>query len=512
MANPQFYLREGGGYVRRFDERHELFTTFNTAYATIFTTDPRHPKCMLVSSPNFKGVEDYVSELIAGKKYVAEFAYLCSGSREIKFNIYDQVNGATILTASGLAQTAAWANYYNTFTTPANCSTLRLRFESVGGTKHFYIDDVKVQGNVLYRDPDGYGIDFPAVGHNHLLAGGNVVRDQVARHVGFTMNFPNITASAMTRMVRASRDRDAATFDDGNNITLTEYGTIYTSKVYKFTSLVKPGGSVHAAYKALTTANRPVASDAFESTELSTVEMRTLATDDANAVTVNVGEAGKYGYMKAYFKTSAFATSSQVKNFTVRLEGGANDKAALNADGVELWAWDGDQWVMLDRSWKASNMRLNFSTHNKEFARRFVDTDNQQIRLFCKTRYYKDTTASMILYGRYFHVAVNQNLSREVPLLNKAVASANGLVEVRNMTSKTNLVYEAGTNGYVLVDNRQGVRVTSDQAVSSLIRVKYRTYYEVAFEQLAEPTVYGGDVSDPRGVGAVRLETVKSIG
>jgi hypothetical protein len=515
MPQPQFYLREGGGYVKNFDEKYELFTQFATSYVTIYTNDPTHPKCMQVSGAanQFKGVEDYASELIPQRQYHLEFAYLTSQSRSLRFNLYDQDNGATIFTATTLQSTNLWANYYKTFTTPANCSTVRLRFGVGQGTKYFYIDSVKVQGNALYRDPDGYGLDFPEVAGRHNLAGGNVTKDVVARHVGFTMNFPNITASAMGRLIRAAKDKKAAIFDDGNNMISTEYGTIYTSKGYIFSAAVVAGGSVHQAWKCITTANRPTGSLAFESTEIATANLRTLTSDGATAVTVNIGENGKYGYLKANFLTaSTFTTNSQVKRLRLMLQAGADDRGDLDADGVELWAWDSDQWVMLDRTMKATNMRLNFVTYNAEQAKQFVDTDNQYIRMFAKTRYYKTGTASMFMHVYHIKAIVNENLSREIPLRNQAVASANGVVEVRNLNTKTNLVYNQATSGYELTHDRRGVRVTTDQAVSNVIRVKYRHYYEVAFDQMAEPTVYGGDVSDPRGVGAVRLETLKSIG
>ena len=436
MPVPQFFLSEGKGYVKRFDESHEVFTTFGASVtAKLFTTNADHPKCMQVSVNNVNtGVEDYVSDIIPGIKYLFEAGYRVS-SGVLRANLYDQVGGATIWTATRLISTS-WANIYQRVTVPANCSVIRVRFQKVMITTPAYIDDVRLQGNSLYRDPDGYDINFPAVGG--LKVGGNGIRtlNLIARHAEFNGVFPNTTASAMSRLIKSLAGATPNYFDDGNVIHMTNYLTVYVSKSYNFSGVSQGGGGA-TLFKAATSAARPVGSTAMESTELANSQYAAIGTDNNTAATVPVTVTNKYGYIKANFQATDYGTTANVRQFTVTLKAGADDQSSSDENGVELYAWNGSDWSLLDTSRNASRQSLTYTTSDKELARRFVDTGNKRIRIIAKTRTSRDSTSALFMNVYYINVGINDHWSKSLNLTNKIIPEISA---IRNVSTRREML------------------------------------------------------------------------
>lgn len=431
----EFFLREGGGFVRHFDESHELFTTVGTAAVTLFKTDPDHPRCMRVSGVTAGGAEAYVSQVIPGVQYVFEASYRATTDNIWRANVYDVVNGATIWTATTLHQ-STWANLYKPVTTPANCSVVRISFKKVSGTNAIRLDDVFFQGNLLLRDPDDYSMDFPQIAVQRRTAGGRRVQDVAARHVTFNMGFPDTTATAMARLIQGIKNNNPAYLDDGNALVITNYGTIFASKTYNLSGVSQGGGGA-TAFRTQTTANRPIASDAVESTEVANSQYVAMATNNNAAATFPIAGNSKYQYGKIKLGVTDYATTTEVKSITLTVKGSAEDLSANDTDGVELFAWDKTQWAKLDTSRNASKQTLTFTSNNKEIARRFVDTANNRIYLIQKTRGTKDVGASLYMKIFYAQVTVNDGYSQKIALTNKVVPSASGgVVEVRNQSTK----------------------------------------------------------------------------
>ena len=513
MPLPSFFLRDGNGYIRHFDESHELFGTFGAgASVQMFTTDSDHPKCMLVStSVTNTGAEEFVSDIIPGIEYVFEAAYRVSGG-SLKANLYDQVGAATIWTATALSSTN-WANIYKRVTVPVACSVIRIRFQKPTANYVAYIDDIQLQGNSLFRDPDGYGVQYPAIGNMQMGANGIRSWDQIARHAQFSMNFPNTSATAVARLIKGASGREPAYFNDGNVISMTDYATVYVSKSYTFAGVSQGGGGA-TLFRSATTADRPVASTDMQQTEMANSQYAAIGADDDAAATLTLTPADqtpKYAYVKANFQATDYATTAHVRQFTVTLKAGADDESVNDENGVELYAWDGDSWTLLDTSRNVSKQTLTYTTADKEIAQRFVNTADNRIKVIAKSRVIRVVGTNLVLKVYHIKVGINDQWSRKLALTNKAILSAtNAVNEVRNLTQRTDL---ANDTGYDAGDDRKSVIVVASAANGGdVIRMRYAQNYEVDIDQLTEPSVYGGDVTQPRGVGGARLVTLKKIG
>ncbi len=457
----QFFLQEGGGFIRDFKDKNDLFSTFGGADAAIFTSNAEKERCMVVSTGGVdRGADEYVSDLIPDIHYVFDMAYRVSAGTW-RANLYDNVNGATAWAATSLTSTN-WANVYHRVTMPNDCSVLRIRLQQVVSGGRLYVAKVALQGNALYRDPDGYGIDWPKTGITHRTANGNRVRDVGALHAGFTMNFPNITVSAMHRLAQLAQQKAGAWFDDGNAVIMTAWGTTYASTTYDFSGATQGGGGA-TLFKALTNAIRPVGSAAMESTEMANSQYAAIGTDNNTAVTLAITETGKYGYIKMNFVATQYATTADIRKFSVQLKGDANDLARGDVDGVDMFAWDGAQWLMLARSKSPDKRTLRYATTQKEIARKLINSN--KIRLIAKTRGEKEISASNYMHLYHVNVAVNDK-PVQVYLKNKAIPTAAGAVgEVKNMTTKA--LVGAGL-GYNLADDRESIIVNADFVSANL--------------------------------------------
>ena len=456
MPAPQFFLREGSGFDRKFETKQDLFTTFGTCGAVIFTSNNQKSLAMKVSAAASAGIEEHVSNLCPGAKYVFEAAYRMS-SGIWRANVYDKIGGATIWTATSLTSTD-WANVYHQMTLPANCSAVRIRWHKVTGVRS-YLSRVQYQGNVLLRDPDNYGIDWSDMGYLHRAANGERTKDRGAVHAGFTMNFPNITASAMRRMVQMAQQKEGAWLDDGNALVMTAWGTAYASVTYNFSGVSQGGGGA-TLFKAATSAARPVGSTAMESTELANSQYAAIGTDNNTAATVPVTINGKYGYIKMNFVATQYTAKGSVHSIDIRIKADGNDLAEGDVDGVELYAWDGAQWLGLARSQSSDKRTLRYRTRKKEIARKLVDLDANKIRLILKARGEKESGASCYMHLYHVNVAVNKDPSR-VYFKTKAVPNSGALVEVKNMTTKSAI----NSASYSLTDDRTAVDVGGNTTI-----------------------------------------------
>jgi hypothetical protein len=205
------------------------------------------------------------------------------------------------------------------------------------------------------------------------------------------------------------------------------------------------------------------------------------------------------------FSASTYAIAANVRKFTVTYKGLSQDQSNNNVDGIELYGWDGVNWVLLDRSRTPDKQTLTFSTSKPEIAQQFVVSS--LIRLLAKTRATKDTTGNLDLRTHYVDCVVNEDLSTDVPLLNKAVLDSGGaVVSVKNLTQDTTLAL--GTD-YTISDDRLAVK-TIGQAEGDVIEVKYNQYYHLVLDTLTEQP-FSGDVSLPTRSVQVHLRTLTPI-
>lgn len=512
MPDTQFFLRNGNDFKTHFDVAREIFDKTNAAVvATLYTTDDDHPLCMKVSSPvDLQGVSHVISNVVPNVKYVVEFSYKCDSSQAIGVLVYDQINAATISYVASQAA-SVWRNFYKAVTTPAGCSTLKLQLErNNANTSHaFYIDDVYVQGNALLADPDTYSKSHPDRDFLHETEDGITV-DRTGKHVSFNLHFPMLSNTDFRRLYDASRADEPCYFDDGNVPISTQSAILRTSTTYNYVGVTTAHG--YSGYKTATTATIPVLATDFQSTEFTNQEYTDISLDNAAYATHAITGTGKYGYHRFSLKATQYATAGHVRKFTVTWKGLAEDLSTDNVDGVDMYAWDGYNWVKLDTSRTQDKQTLSFSTSKKEIAQQFVDTVSQVIRLIVKTRGSKQTSGNLTLKTYYVHCVVNDALSREVSFRNKAVLTAAGsVVSVRNLTTDKTLVKGQLTTGYNVSDDREGIDVTSDQSDGDLIEAKYNQRYKVRISALNEETVFPSRVSSPYRAVSMQMDTLTPI-
>ena len=509
MPNAQFFLENTRYWKTHFDQSHEIFAKSSTAVsATLYTSDADHALCMKVSAPtNGEGVEKVVSNLAPDSKHILDFAYKCVGSQSIHVNAYDQVNSATIYSGSVAATT--WRNHYQPVTTPAACSTVMIKLyrNNANTGKAFYIDDVRLHGNALLIDPDGYPKRHPDVDFKHNTANGKVTVDRIGRHVNFSMQFPLMSDTAFKKLLDASKSDEALYFDDRNVPVMTAAGTVRTSTTYNYTGVTT--GGTHNAYQTATTAT-PVTSGQMQATEFTNGKYGSVDGDDAAYATLAITGTGKYGYHKFAFSATQYASAGQVRKFAVTYKGLADDASSSDVDGVELYIWNGTNWALLDETRTSSKQTLTFTTNKPEIAQQYVDTGNNLIRLLAKTRASKKTDGSLTLKSQYIAVTVNDDLSRTISLMNKGIPSANAVVSVKNLTSGTALTAGAASDGYDIGDDRRSVVVTSDQSDGDVIEVKYNQFYEVTIASLSEPETFADSLTAPHRVVDLELQTLAS--
>jgi len=425
-----FTLRTGRGYINTFGEDKDIFTTVATAMATRFTTDLDHESCMKVSAADNKGVEVYVSNLKPETRHSLEFAYKSYTNIGVRVGVHDMVGSASILTGTGIGST--WRNFSRQFSTPADCSVVRIRLMGNTAAKRpFYVDDFKLQGNVLAVDPDAYNYQVPDKSYDHEKADGNITIDRSGRHMAFQLAFPMLAASHVARFIDFGRSIQPGYFDDGNLPIMTNSAVLKASKTFNFVDVTSPS-SGNKAYKSATTGT-PVSAAMMQSTEFTDAEYNAVSTVNSVFATTVVTGAGDYGYQKFMFKATTFAAATQIYKLSVYWKGKAEDESVQNVDGAKLLAWDGVNWVELGETVTPDLQILSFDTSRKEHAKQFVDTTSNWIRLLVRTRGAKQASGALTLKTDYVRATVNDKLSRRIPLTNKAHASA-AVTRVKNLS------------------------------------------------------------------------------
>jgi len=510
MPRPEFYIQNPNDHESHFDESYELYTANSTgASRTLYLNDDDHPSCMRVSCvAKTQGVYKEVS--VGGdERHVIEFAYMCSGGQRLTARIYDQTNSATIYRTS-VANTQ-WANFYKQITTPATCRLLRLYLlKASTATTPFFIDDVKIQGNMLYADPDDYNIEFRDMTQDHQIADGSRVTDRVGQNADFNLSFPYVTATAFARLRQGARGGWATYFDDGNVPSITERFVLRATSSKTYAGVTQ--GAADKAYYSATTAT-PLTATNFQVASFSNTSYANIATSGSSTyATYAITGTGEYGYHKFVFNVTTFGSKLHIRSFSAKYQGLGQDASPNGIHGVNLYAWNGVAWVLVGRSRTSDKQTISFDTTKSEQAQQFVDVTNGKVRILAQTRATKDTGGALTLKSHFVGVNVNENRGYAKNLMNKAVLSASGgFVSVRNLTSGSTLVLNQATTGYRVGDDRKSITVTSDEASGSYVEVKYNQYYNVAVQSVKQPNVFRGAISQPKTSVDLTLKTLTPV-
>jgi hypothetical protein len=509
MPIPQFFLQNPNDHEATFDEAYELYTATSTgASRFLHLNDPAHPSCMKVSCiATNQGVYKQVS-VGGNERHIVEFAYVCSSGR-IRAKIYDQTNTATIYQAS--ITNTEWANFYKQITTPASCRLLRLYLLKASTVNApFFIDDVRIQGNMLLADPDDYDIDYQETTRDHQVADGGRVTDRTGKHAAFKLAFPSMTATAFAKLREGGKGSWSTYFDDGNvpNVKETFVVRATASKTY---AGVTQGASDKAYYSATTAT--PLQATNFQVASFSNTSYSNIATSGSSTyATYAITGTGKYGYHKFVFNVTTYGSKLHIKSFSVKYEGSAQDASPNGVHGVNLYAWNGLAWVLVGRSRTQDTQTIAFDTTKSEQAQQFVDVSANSVRILAQTRMTKDIGGDLTLKTNYIGININQNRGYTKHLLNKAVLSATGgVISVKNLVTGSTLILNQATTGYRIGDDRKSVVITADQVSGSYIEIKYRQYYNVAVQSIRQPMVYGGDIAQPKSRVELQLKTLSPI-
>lgn len=510
MPQVEFFLRNPNEYHATFASMHEIMPKTTTAVrATKYILDETHSHVMLVSSPTIsQGVYKTVS-VLGSIKYAVDLAYKVSSGQRLQINVYDQTNSATIY-RTFVADTS-WKNFYKEVTTPSTCRLLRLKLlRATSGTgKPFYIDDVYVEGNALYADPDKYSIEYEETANDHTKADGSRTTDRQGRHARFMMGFPIMAATAVTRLMQAGKGAKSTYFNDGKVPVITEFFT-NRATVAKTYSGVTVGASDKAYYTQTNAV--PITATNFQAASFSNVNYANIGVDDSAYVTGAITETGHYGYHKFNFRVTTYGSQDNIKSFTVTYKGLAQDLSNAGINGVNLYAWNGYSWILVGRSRTPDKQTITFETARPEQAGQFVDVTNGYVRIIAATRATKDTSGTLSLKSYYVKVNINTDHGHSITLLNKAVLTAGGSVaSVKNLTSNTTLTKDAVVSGYTVGEDRKKITVTSDQVSGSMIEVKYNQYYNVYIDTTRQVDVLPGDITKPRVAVDAILKTIVPV-
>jgi len=505
----EFFIQNPNDFVTYFDEVYEIFPVTSTgAKRTLFLTDNNHPSCMKVSAvATNQGVYKEVS-VGGSERHVVEFAYMCSGGQQIRARIQDHTNTTTLhqVTLGG----ANWANFYKRVTTPASCRILRIDLLKASTVaKAFYIDDVRIQGNMLYADPDDYGIELKDSTQDHQTADGGKTTDRLGQNAIFSFRYPTITASVFSRLRNGAKGGLATYFDDGNVPVVTEAFVIRATASKTFNGVTQ--GMTDKAYYTATSATPNTATN-FQAASFSNTRYANIGQEGSTMATNPITGTGDYGYHKFVFKTTVYASKLHIKKFAVKYQGLAVDASPNGVQGVNLYAWNGTAWVLVGRSRTSDKQTIAFDTTRKEQAQQFVDVASGYIRILAQTRATKDTGGTLNLKTYYIEAKVNEDEGYSKTLHNKAILSASGgIVSAKNLTSGSSLVLNRATTGYRIGDDRKKIYITSDEVSGSYIQVKYNQYYNVAIRTLKQPTIFKGNIANPRSSAELVIETLTPV-
>lgn len=511
-----FFLRNGHDFHREFEVVEDLPYEYNATQVlcSIYVSDATHLKCLKFRTTAVTRYAYFIiSNVLPAHKYAMEFAYQSKNSCGCTYQLLNRNSGVTIARATIVA-TNTWKNLYKEYTLSAACSVLelRLRRQRAAPATFYLIDDLKIQGNALLVDPDDYSIDYEDETFDHKAINANVVRDRAGLHVVFNMQFPNATASVAARLVQLAKSKsdEPAYFNDGALPTMTEYQTLRVSKTYNFAGVTV--GHKHNAFRTLTTMQTPSSKGVAQAASFTLTLYQRIATDNATYCTLACTTTNKYGYHKFVWKATEYASVGHIEKISFIYKGNCEDGSAKNVDGIELYAWDGYNWALLDTSRTGDDQTLSFNTAQKEIAQQFVDTTSKYIRLIAKSRGFKQATGAVTLKTQYVKCTVNDQLSKTFDFRNKAVISATGgIAAVKNVTDNVALVNNQATTGYRIKEDRMGIVLTSDQGSGDKIEAKYQAEYMVVVDSLQFPMIFRGVIATPRRTISLRLKTLRPL-
>ena len=406
-----------------------------------FQTDTDHPSCLrIISDTNAKGIYLTVEDVWSATKYALEFSYKVASGQELDYLIYDNIGAGTI--ASGTLTELVWSYHYEEFDAPAGCTEIiiYLRAGTASGLA-IYIDDLKLQGNVLEEDPDKLAYNYPKAGSVKPTLNHTLKSDIFMTSVDIDMGFPHRPDLAFDRLLDFHRSKKQTYFDDGKVSAVTERATMYIETQYDFTDVANPS-TTHIAYEDKS-ASEPAAQTDFETTEIDTADYNVLDDDDSNSYQDSASVTGHYQYHKFVFDCSAdYGVAAFVKSFEITYKGTSNDASPSNQDGVTLYLWNvnAGNWVAVGATRVSTKETITFSTTKPEQAQMFVDIPNGEINVLVQSNGAKGAGAALTVDSYYVEVTINKSKSTTIPLINRAVLTANDVIHVKNLSNFEALV------------------------------------------------------------------------
>lgn len=443
-----------------FSEDWEIVQWDEEAGATIAvtrdTTDADRDSIMkVVSDTDGKGITYTISGIRAGTKHAFSMAYKNASGQEIDYVIYDNTNLANI--ATGTLTETVWSYHYEEVDSPTGCIEIMiyLRAGTAGGTA-FYIDDLKLHGNVLEVDPDALAYNYPRSGSSKWMLDGTLRSDVFLTTSEIDMGFPRLSYDGFDRLLDFHKSRRETYFDDQDVPPAIERMTVYLETEYDFTGIANPSGT-HTAHESKS-ASEPSAVGDFESTEVTTADYNVLDDDDANYVRDSASVTGHYQYHKFSFDVSGEYTSADdIQSFEVTYKGAANDASASNQDGVTVYLWNvtAGNWVEIGATRVSTKETVSLSLMKPEHAQMFVDTTTGFVRVLVQTNGTKAAGTALDLDSYYIEVTVNKSLSTTVPLKNRAVLDGSGaVIHVKNLSGNLTLSFPGD---YLVQDDGEGI-------------------------------------------------------
>lgn len=462
-------------------------------------SDSAHPSCLkVVSDTDGKGVTYTISDIREDVKYAFEMSYNNAAGQELDYLVYDNIGAATIV--SGTFTDVIWSYHYEEFTSPAGCAEIIIYLRAgTGSGEAFYIDDLKLQGNVLEEDPEDFQPNYIKPGSTKRTLDGTLRSDIFRTTVDFALSFPSLTYAGFDRLLDLHKARKETYLDDQDVPSALARDTLYTETQYDFVGVTKASGP-HYAYEDKSAAE-PEAQADFESNEIETVDYQVLDDDDDNSYQDGASTTGHHQYQKFVFDSSGeYDAIAEVRSFELTYKGKSNDASSANQDGVTLYAWNSNagNWVKLGATRVSTKETISFSTMKPEQAQMFVDIAAGEINILVQSNGTKGAGTALTVDSYYIEVTINKAKSNTVTLLNRAVLSAGDVIHVKNLTQVTTLTLGADyTIGY------DGMSViTSGQDPGDVIEVKYDQYYRITSVSLSERRQPTGTPTEPgRSVG-----------
>jgi len=459
-----------------------------------YILDTGHPSCLsVVSDTDGKGVYSTIANIIASTKYLFELSYKCVSGQEIDYLVYDNTGAATIV--SGTFTATIWSYHYGEFTTPAGCIEIIVYLRAgTGSNEAFYIDDLRLQGNILSVDPDNYSLSYSKSGSTKKTLNGLSHSDQFLVDVEFELGFPLLHAADFDRLFDFHKSKRKTYFNDQDVPTMTERRLLYTEAAYDFVGITKPSVT-HIAYEDKG-ADEPVAKGDFEITEIETADYQVLDNDDDFSYQDTASTTGHYVYHKFVFDISGeYTLATEVKSFEITYKGAANDASSANNDGVTVYAWNinAGNWVKLGSTRVSVKETVSLSLMKQEQAQMFVDTVNGEINILVQTNGTKGAGTALTLDSYYIEVTINKSKSTTIDLLNRAVLNAGDVIYVKNLTEFTTLALGVT---YTIGDDGKSI-IISGQNAGDMIEVKYNQYYRVASASFAETRLHTNTPTTP---------------